>query len=37
MAEMYDFADSQPESELTKYYKTEAMLGLKMKSGASYE
>lgn len=35
--EAFDFASQQADSELTKFYKAEALLNLKLKSGTSYE
>ena len=35
-AEAFEFASNQPDSELTQFYKTEALLAMKMKSGMSY-
>ena len=34
--EVFDFAEMQEQSELTDYYKSEAILNMKLKSGTSY-
>ena len=35
--EVFDFAQRQDQSELTDYYKSEALLNMKLKTGTSYD
>jgi hypothetical protein len=35
-AEIFDLCCQQPDSELTAYYKSEALLGMKLKRGTTY-